>query len=426
MKKILCIIIAVLLMIPSFTAFAFEDVPKDHWAKDYIDKLSEMGIINGYEDLTFRPDGNVTRGEFAKILCLSFDLSDEGIKFDDVSGHWAEKYANVSGSVIYTSGLAFNPDTPIKRAEIAYALSGALSLPEATKGLDEIFSDYETVDDVLSQKVASAFQAGIIEGYSDGEIKGNSPVTRAEACALVMRAIKYRDSEDLSDEENQVEYESKEPDKEDDKEENPGKDENFGLEHIYTLFPARDLILVTSAREAIDGETFDKALRITYTLAGDDKEYSSVISEDSDIEIIGGRSNLFDIKKGDILITDSGFLKHIDRIFVLACLGDNINQGAVSYIPTGSKVGLKGSDKKYEFISGKIESRKTKDKAVVVTLDDGETVAIPRSVDISIYRHKLKSPWESASPTAIYPENAVLFARYTDGVVTDAVLAIYE
>lgn len=46
----------------------FKDVPETHWAYEAIEELSEMGIINGYEDGTFKPDEAVTRAELATML----------------------------------------------------------------------------------------------------------------------------------------------------------------------------------------------------------------------------------------------------------------------------------------------------------------------------------------------------------------------
>lgn len=40
----------------------------DHWAKIHIDKLEAYGIVNGYEDGTFRPDEPITRGEAAAMV----------------------------------------------------------------------------------------------------------------------------------------------------------------------------------------------------------------------------------------------------------------------------------------------------------------------------------------------------------------------
>ena len=46
----------------------FTDVPESHWAFKAIEDLADMGIINGYEDGTFKPDAPLTRAEMASML----------------------------------------------------------------------------------------------------------------------------------------------------------------------------------------------------------------------------------------------------------------------------------------------------------------------------------------------------------------------
>ncbi len=426
MKKILCVILSTILSVSAMVSFAFDDVKDSHWAKEYIEKLTDMNVINGYEDSTFKPENNVTRAEFVKMLSLSFEPESKGGFFEDVESHWAKEYIEKCADVFPAEGKEFLPDTNATREEIAASLSTVLNLPksDSVRKISEMFKDSESVSEKLSDKVASAVQAGIIEGYENGEIRGGNPVTRAEVCTLIVRALEYKEKEGTQEPETDEEVEPEKPDKEENQ--GNGKEENVSdLEHIYTLVPGKNLLLVTSSRETRDEKTGDRAVRLNYVLSGDDTEYSSVVSEGAEIDILGGRTSLFEIEKGDILLIDSGFLRHIDRIFVLSCLGDNINQGKNIYVPDASKIGEKGSDKKYELVAGKIESKKSKDKSVVVTLEDGEIVSIPRSVDINLYHPMLKSPWESASPTSVTSDDAVLFARYTEGVVTEAVVAVY-
>ncbi len=52
-------------------ATVFPDVAADHWAKGYINVASKKGIINGYEDGTFRPENNVTFEEAVKMLVVA-------------------------------------------------------------------------------------------------------------------------------------------------------------------------------------------------------------------------------------------------------------------------------------------------------------------------------------------------------------------
>lgn len=46
----------------------FKDVPETHWAYKAIEALAEQGILNGYEDGTFKPEQPVTRAEIAAII----------------------------------------------------------------------------------------------------------------------------------------------------------------------------------------------------------------------------------------------------------------------------------------------------------------------------------------------------------------------
>jgi hypothetical protein len=43
----------------------FSDVNSDHWAKSFVELMSELEIINGYKDGTFSPSAVVSRAEFA-------------------------------------------------------------------------------------------------------------------------------------------------------------------------------------------------------------------------------------------------------------------------------------------------------------------------------------------------------------------------
>lgn len=46
----------------------FKDLSESHWAYEAIESLAEKGIVNGYEDGTFRPDKPITRAEVVTLL----------------------------------------------------------------------------------------------------------------------------------------------------------------------------------------------------------------------------------------------------------------------------------------------------------------------------------------------------------------------
>ena len=119
----------------------YTDVPADAWYNNAVSTLSNAGILDGYEDGTFRPDGNITRAEFATITARFLEASyDGGNRFPDIDGHWAAEYIN------------------------------------------------------------EAANAGIVDGYEDGTFRPQQNITRAEAVTMVNRTVdRHPDADHLLD-----------------------------------------------------------------------------------------------------------------------------------------------------------------------------------------------------------------------------------
>jgi len=72
-KRILCTLMLVVftlvnLVVMPASAATFTDVTEGTSVYKAVDVLNKLGVINGYDDGTFKPDNNVTRDEAAKIL----------------------------------------------------------------------------------------------------------------------------------------------------------------------------------------------------------------------------------------------------------------------------------------------------------------------------------------------------------------------
>ena len=96
----------------------FSDV--DMWAEDAINELAAAGVVTGYPDGTFRPDNTVTRAEFVTMLMRLIGQEGGEAPFEDVRGHWAEKYIAKAAEYGYVGGYpdgTFRPDANITRAE---------------------------------------------------------------------------------------------------------------------------------------------------------------------------------------------------------------------------------------------------------------------------------------------------------------------
>ena len=98
--------------------------------------LNTLNVIVGKDDGSFDPNGIVTRGEMAKIICVMLNGGEEpvlGVKstptFTDIKGHWAEKYIEycVGLNVIAGRGNGkFDPDATVTGTEAAKMFLTAL------------------------------------------------------------------------------------------------------------------------------------------------------------------------------------------------------------------------------------------------------------------------------------------------------------
>ena len=99
----------------------YTDVPADAWYNNAVSTLTNAGILDGYEDGTFKPDSNITRAEFATIAVRFFEATYDGEDlFSDIAGHWAQDYINEAANAGIVDGYpdgTFRPQQLITRAE---------------------------------------------------------------------------------------------------------------------------------------------------------------------------------------------------------------------------------------------------------------------------------------------------------------------
>jgi len=164
-----------------------------HWAESVITELARQGLVSGYPDGTFGPNRQITRAEFVALLDRLLSLPEAAqtaaAPFVDVpAGHWAGDVlarAADAGLVAGDRGL-FRPNDPITRAEVAAILTRALNLPP---GGELRFTDAVDVPVWAQSSMAAAVEAGLVAGLGDGSLRPLRAATRAEACAMLSRAL---------------------------------------------------------------------------------------------------------------------------------------------------------------------------------------------------------------------------------------------
>ncbi|OMF34548.1 hypothetical protein BK133_12165 [Paenibacillus sp. FSL H8-0548] len=126
--------------------------------------------------------------------------------FSDLSGHWAKSEIELLASKRIINGVSlnsFSPDKPITRAEFTAILVRSLGLSPLST--DAAFSDVST-GDWYAAAIATAVDAGIIEGFTDGSFKPNERITREQMAVMLSRALSYMNKSVQVDEKQLEKY----------------------------------------------------------------------------------------------------------------------------------------------------------------------------------------------------------------------------
>lgn len=175
-----------------------------HWAAEAILRLYDMNVIEELDcknedgSLSYAPDERLTRGEFAKLISrwLGLDISSarlESIGFEEDTPEDKLPYirAVISEGIMNGVGrldemILFNANGEITRQEVCKVLGGLIG----TDDCEEIPtpSDLDQVAAWAVEGVNACISAGIISGYTDGSIRPEASVTRAELAVMLERA----------------------------------------------------------------------------------------------------------------------------------------------------------------------------------------------------------------------------------------------
>lgn len=187
----------------------FPDVPVNYWAFPAVSQLVDKGVINGYPDGTFKPENRVTRAEFAKMILLAFNLKPVPVQdsiFPDVSiSHWASPYIESAVAYGLVQGYpdgTFRPEGQITLAEAITLIVRAKRWElEALTGLflkeGNMIRPIQPTDWYFLY-AGTAFKNGLlkvddpnlVEKLSGGEaVAFNEPASRAQIAVLLSRVL---------------------------------------------------------------------------------------------------------------------------------------------------------------------------------------------------------------------------------------------
>ena len=182
---------------------AFKDVKTTSDYYEYVNELFERGFVHGYSDGSFKPTGLLTRAQASKILALNLGLDitkTSNVTFKDLpSDDWAYPYiaALKQAGIIdgYEDGT-FKPNAPITRNQMAKIIVKGYGL-EPTATITLPFTDVQADNNWAAPYIQTLFDLGITIGQTSSIYGGTATVTRANMAAFTIRSemiTDYRDN----------------------------------------------------------------------------------------------------------------------------------------------------------------------------------------------------------------------------------------
>lgn len=179
----------------------FSDIANSGYC-DYIVVGWAAGIVGGYPDGTFRPNNEVTRGQFITMLwraCGEPEAENAELSFTDAANipddYKAAVAWGVEAGIIYGYGdNTFRHGTPISRAQMATFSYRLMDVIFEEGSFDAFktpfgFNDDAAVAADYVDGVNVCANLGVITGYPDGFFRPNATGTRGQAATIILRLV---------------------------------------------------------------------------------------------------------------------------------------------------------------------------------------------------------------------------------------------
>lgn len=159
-------------------AFAFSDVPSSHSHADAIVYMQENGIVQGYADGTFKPENQINRAEFTKIVIGAITQNPIGSDcFPDVKKEWFAPHVCTAKTMKIIGGYpdgTFGPTKTITFAEAAKIIANAFDVSEESGASNPWYKPF-----VMALGVNAAIPTDITDF--------SQPVTRGAMAEMIFR-----------------------------------------------------------------------------------------------------------------------------------------------------------------------------------------------------------------------------------------------
>lgn len=171
-------------------AKTFSDVPASKYYYKQVTELTTSGVLNGYEDGTFRPDKTVTLGEALKMIMTSVGYPEQAA----TDSHWASGYlAKAKVDKLLPAGIIERLDRPVDRYTMAEITARAMGLTLSPLTVSP-FADM-AVNAAAAPAVGALHGIGVLIGQENSAkqmiYQGEYAIKRGDFAIIIWRVQNY-------------------------------------------------------------------------------------------------------------------------------------------------------------------------------------------------------------------------------------------
>lgn len=151
----------------------YHDVPRDHWAFNYISRLTELGILNGREDKNFNPDEIISWDEAVKILVSAMGCNRQ---FVDTFGGYPSGYYKIANELELLKGCT--PRNGFTMYDMMKLLENALKSKVIEAEFNGSVYEYKISDEetFMSKLYNLHYKKGVLTGCDGANILNSSRI----------------------------------------------------------------------------------------------------------------------------------------------------------------------------------------------------------------------------------------------------------
>lgn len=180
----------------TYVSGSFSDVNEGQWygtqKQGVIKRACELGIMNGVGGGRFDPDGSITYAQAVKMAAVVHDIFTGGSGSFEMGNPWYQVYQDyavnnaIAGktNTVENGYFRFDPNQKATRLQVAQLFYAAI--PSAY--LEKI-NNIDQIPDSSDAIVMALYRAGVLTGDANRCFNSYSPITRAEAAAIVARLV---------------------------------------------------------------------------------------------------------------------------------------------------------------------------------------------------------------------------------------------